>query len=1492
MSSLSLVKPQPVVGTLLNANPIVTMGFQPLTSNVFNIGNLTNFYATLFANNIDLRNCASGTYAKADGTGCGNPPGSGGTLTGINTPGASGLSGGGSTGTLSMSLAPCPTADVLSSLGISSGYGCSAAGNVSTAPVASQPVVQPVGTTFSVNNFANIYYASPSDNWAVTATVNSGTNVISLTSCPRGLVAFNAVNYPANSAQTYVYISGVGTPEAALITSSTCTQAGGSAGTITFTAANSHGAGTTIGSASLGVQEAINASSQSGPQYNQVGSVVIPPGLYTWQARVTVMSPYLHVDFAGSTITCVMADTCLFIGSTAFPNYVWDVTISNFTGQPGCNNCDFPMIESAGQHSHFIDIHSTNPNPVGSKTSGFSFGSLIQVDNDQSAVIDGLDTQSSRWSHCDTTFCSVGVKGAGGGGNSGILWIKNTNMNLGCAANGVDNQNANTMRISDSVIESQAQFGVRSNGVFSNVPNVELDNVYFEVAGCGSSNPLGIGAAGLIVENGFASVKNSVGPVGAAPLFANTGATQYNYYIVVHSSTGSITSAPFLAGIALTNGSGSIPVVWPQFGTTGTITYDVIRTSGAANSPAPYTAICGGGSTTTCGSVATGLTVGAACSTVGTANICSFSDTASTNTTSYTVTNTPTYYPALGNGTGAGVFWPGSVIATQTSDSVGSSPSPSGVSFDRFGDNVANSTNPVSEPVSSWGALTPRFFAQQCVSSPGGAWVSCPENNTGSSSAPGALTLNEGFGGAAATGLKGRLVFEQGQQFNGSIAGTHKITLVDSNSAKTLSTPGMRPTNDASDTYIGLDNGAATSASGAQLAFGAPVSISNYIANVGDNASYLERLTATLKTFNVAVVTCLPLNNVIHSSCYSSTTTVAALIAMCNASSAIPCHVIGDNMGVSRNVCTTAAANTPCATFGVAASSPTNNNGQHVVLENLGEDWICPTGGNSNTDCLQMGTQGTLRWPNPHGSNLGAGSYPLLSSAASSTYRYLFTNAGVPGQTGSSNFTQTRFDADGILIQPSNTGTTLTAAMAVVGVNGQALVRNFTITGASNTILLYLASSGTSGNINSAIFEDGSIACSGDPGCIPREFVTGPGGNSVNVQLINVGFDGAPLGTGCASGEGALDCADGSTNDTTPTQALIGYRESGGYTEIGGTAPAWVASTQYNLGTVPATTGNWIKPTSNNASNHYYMVQTAGTSGTTQPVWSGAGCTSYTTGATCADGAGSLVWVDVGTQQPGHLLELVNVRDFAMNGFNLGAGNLNTCITMTHANTNLLGLVQIFGNTSGRCQTNVISNLVTGYNLPGTVSDVFYRYCGDQAIGVGCVNDGQFLITGFLSNSSNKTAGLIDQSVGFTTTAMSAQTTATATTITGMAWSLVASKNYTLDCQIPITFAASATVAFTFAGPGSPTSYSLAADGPIGASAAYAQINTFAAASWATATGASGAPGAATEMVHVFAQLQNGTTSSGTQLQLQTKANGTNSITIGANAACHLTQVD
>jgi hypothetical protein len=143
---------------------------------------------------------------------------------------------------------------------------------------------------------------------------------------------------------------------------------------------------------------------------------------------------------------------------------------------------------------------------------------------------------------------------------------------------------------------------------------------------------------------------------------------------------------------------------------------------------------------------------------------------------------------------------------------------------------------------------------------------------------------------------------------------------------------------------------------------------------------------------------------------------------------------------------------------------------------------------------------------------------------------------------------------------------------------------------------------------------------------------------------------------------------------------------------------------------------------------------------------------------------------------------------------------------------------------------------------------------------------------------------------------MGQQTTATCTNVTGMTWNIAASKNYVLHCQIPTTFAASATVAFCLGGPGTPTSYNINAVGSIGAAGVYDDITLIGATvySGTNKTTASGAVGASTQMILVDAAIQNGTTSSsgGTPLTLQTAANGTNGFTILANAACTLTQTN
>ncbi|MGA9414740.1 MAG: hypothetical protein WBV60_08610, partial [Terriglobales bacterium] len=71
----------------------------------------------------------------------------------------------------------------------------------------------------------------------------------------------------------------------------------------------------------------------------------------------------------------------------------------------------------------------------------------------------------------------------------------------------------------------------------------------------------------------------------------------------------------------------------------------------------------------------------------------------------------------------------------------------------------------------------------------------------------------------------------------------------------TQSTWGFRPPASANDTWIGTDTPGNVYASSGQLAFGAPLSITNYIRATGDGVhqNWLERLTSKQKTFAVPV---------------------------------------------------------------------------------------------------------------------------------------------------------------------------------------------------------------------------------------------------------------------------------------------------------------------------------------------------------------------------------------------------------------------------------------------------------------------------------------------------------------------------------------------------------------------------------------------------------------------------------------------------------------
>src|ERR1035441_8479402 len=96
------------------------------------------------------------------------------------------------------------------------------------------------------------------------------------------------------------------------------------------------------------------------------------------------------------------------------------------------------------------------------------------------------------------------------------FWLKHLNISMQCRGNGIDWQSGNTLRVSDSVIQGYAQYGVRAGTRRGGYGGVELENVYEEVGNCSAANPLGkVGQAGVIAQGGRVKVEGGEAPTGA-----------------------------------------------------------------------------------------------------------------------------------------------------------------------------------------------------------------------------------------------------------------------------------------------------------------------------------------------------------------------------------------------------------------------------------------------------------------------------------------------------------------------------------------------------------------------------------------------------------------------------------------------------------------------------------------------------------------------------------------------------------------------------------------------------------------------------------------------------------------------------------------------------------------------------------------------------------------------------------------------------------------
>lgn len=430
--------------------------------------------------------------------------------------------------------------------------------------------------------------------------------------------------------------------------------------------------------------------------------------------------------------------------------------------------------------------------------------------------------------------------------------------NAAITANGsacVTVYNGNGLYFDKSVCQADAPYEVYSSNTRGNYQGSSIANIYSECAvsnntSTGTPYPsLGVGGA-IFAESQVGARFNINGGTGMCGGFPSGGAgsTGFTYYIIVHSCPAgdNCVSSPALAQVSSpmqilswsSTGSDSIPVKWPRIGNrTATITYDVLR----SNTP-PALGLCSvGGSGGTCGYVALGLSQSTACS--GTL-VCSYTDNGGTATTAYNFPiNTGTYAGNLW-------FWPGALVYQGEGT----------VSY------------PVQVDVGQGPAVgvglggSPLQASRTCNGddSTGGSEICYNGLAANGLSKQYALKLMDGWSNDVLSNVAGRLIFSTSYVPDGNdslaIYPHQWITLQDSNPPLTQVTSGGRRPASQYDVFIATDSPVSNNSfpSGqlttGQLAFGAPVAISNYINDASlSNTTWLERLTASGKVFKTGV---------------------------------------------------------------------------------------------------------------------------------------------------------------------------------------------------------------------------------------------------------------------------------------------------------------------------------------------------------------------------------------------------------------------------------------------------------------------------------------------------------------------------------------------------------------------------------------------------------------------------------------------------------------
>ena len=662
----------------------------------------------------------------------------------------------------------------------------------------------------------------------------AGAKAIHLAECPRGVAG--------KEKYFYVYISGTGTPESVLVTGGTC-AGDGKPGTLTFTTVNSHGPGYALGSATSGIQEASIAARVSlvggnKAVFKQAGYVRVGPGEFELHAPLTLMTNQQTVDFTGSSVICDFDADCIQVGDQTNYNAVIGVTLINPRGEPTVPHGQHTFVTVwSGLQTRIIHL-LTMIGRCSGRSCG-TFGAYIKVVADQAFLLDGLDTSGGFGMECTASSCNAVIQAPGpfhgsggfgsGGDNAAVGWLKNVNLNIQCMGNGIDWQSGNGLRVSDSVIQGYSQYGVRGGLAKGGYNMIVLENVYQEVGNC--SNPSGnIGVAGVIAQGGKVVIRDGEPLNASIPRFSKTGETPYFYYLIPHSAKYGYGNALYM-GDALTNRSDPIPLAWPDIPTLTDM--DILKISAAYDANVDYlVGPYGSGNY----AIATHLTRAAAnCN----GSICTFTD-AQIAPALYTMPAKITYFPFIS-------YWPGQLVLGPSGD--GSSALAN--SWAELSLDELNAVGLVQ--VNTSGDTGQSISMLKCMTISGSpVWTSCLGSGAPATTIftpPATLMSNKiGNDGGAMKNQKGRLNF-----LESGTGPTHIITLIDSIPDKTFAAQANRASNDSSDAFIGCDT-KYCSGHDSGLAFGAPISLSNYIGNAGDGSLWKERLTDKQKSFAVPVL--------------------------------------------------------------------------------------------------------------------------------------------------------------------------------------------------------------------------------------------------------------------------------------------------------------------------------------------------------------------------------------------------------------------------------------------------------------------------------------------------------------------------------------------------------------------------------------------------------------------------------------------------------------